>query len=206
MGIPAPVVTAYLDAEGIEVEKTTDYTILFLFTIGITKGKWGTLTHALLGFKREYDANIPLEQAIPNLVARWPKRYGKLGLRDLAQQMHQQICESQQMAWQARAMSELPAARMTPDTAYQQLVHNEVDLLPLHRVGNRVAATGVVPYPPGIPLLMPGENTGPAYGPHLMYLQSLEAWDRLFPGFEHETHGIDHIDGVYHISCCKRSH
>jgi arginine decarboxylase len=47
---PLKILTAYLDAEGIQVEKTTDYTILFLFTIGITKGKWGTLVNALLNF------------------------------------------------------------------------------------------------------------------------------------------------------------
>ena len=42
---------------GVEVEKTTDFTILFLFSIGITKGKWGTLLNALLEFKRDYDRN-----------------------------------------------------------------------------------------------------------------------------------------------------
>jgi arginine/lysine/ornithine decarboxylase len=31
-------------------------------------------------------------------------------------------------------------------------------------------ATGVVPYPPGIPLLMAGENVGPAEGPLIGYL------------------------------------
>jgi arginine/lysine/ornithine decarboxylase len=39
-GIPACVLTAYLGRQGIVVEKTTDFTILFLFSIGITKGKW----------------------------------------------------------------------------------------------------------------------------------------------------------------------
>ena len=61
-GIPATLLTAYLHRRGVEVEKTTDFTILFLFSIGITKGKWGTLLNALLEFKRDYDRN-----------ARWPK-------------------------------------------------------------------------------------------------------------------------------------
>jgi len=202
-GIPAQVVTAYLDAEGIQVEKTTDYTILFLFTIGITKGKWGTLVNALLDFRRDFCANVPLEQAIPALVAQWPKRYGKLGLRDLALEMHEQIRQSQQMEWQARAVSELPAVRTTPAAAYQRLIQDEVELLPLERMDERVVATGVVPYPPGIPLLMPGESAGPLDGPHLTYLRALETWDQRFPGFEHDTHGVDHIDGRYYVSCCK---
>jgi arginine/lysine/ornithine decarboxylase len=40
-GIPAGVVTAYLARRGIVVEKTTDFTILFLFSIGVTKGEMG---------------------------------------------------------------------------------------------------------------------------------------------------------------------
>jgi arginine/lysine/ornithine decarboxylase len=59
-GIPASLVTAYLHYRGVEVEKTTDFTILVLFSIGVTKGKWGTLLNALLDFKRNYDSNTPL--------------------------------------------------------------------------------------------------------------------------------------------------
>jgi arginine decarboxylase len=202
-GIPAQVVTAYLDAQGIQVEKTSDYTILFLFTIGITKGKWGTLVNSLLEFKRDFDSNAPLEIATPALVAQWPKRYGRLGLRDLATEMHEQIRSSRQMAWQAQAVRELPVPRILPSQAYQKLVRNEIELVSLDELADRTVATGVVPYPPGIPLLMPGESAGPASGPYLMYLKALELWDRRFPGFEHDTHGIDHVDGQYFISCCK---
>jgi arginine/lysine/ornithine decarboxylase len=204
-GVPAEIVTAYLDNEGIQVEKTTDYTILFLFTIGITKGKWGTLVNALLDFKRDYDANLPLEQAIPRLTTKWPHRYARLGLRDLAAQMHQQIQTSRQMHWQARAVAELPPLVMKPADAYQRMVLNEIELLPLHQMTNRVVATGVVPYPPGIPLLMPGESAGPQDGPHLSYLRALEDWDRHFPGFEHETHGVDVQAGHYQVCCLKAS-
>ncbi|MBS1241011.1 MAG: arginine decarboxylase, partial [Gemmatimonadetes bacterium] len=61
-GIPATLLTAYLHRRGVEVEKTTDFTILFLFSIGITKGKWGTLLNALLDFKRDYDRNAPIAE------------------------------------------------------------------------------------------------------------------------------------------------
>lgn len=202
-GIPAQIVTAYLDNEGIQVEKTTDYTILFLFTIGITKGKWGTLVNALLDFKRDYDANLTLEQAVPYIVSQWPQRYAKLGIRDLAKQMHEQIQRSRQMHWQARAVAELPPIVMKPAEAYQCMVRNEVELLSLDEMQDRIVSTGVVPYPPGIPLLMPGESAGAHDGPHLRYLRALEEWDQLFPGFEHDTHGVDHQDGRYRISCLR---
>ena len=50
-GIPADIVTAYLGRHGIVPSRTTDHMVLFLFSVGITKGKWGTLINALLDFK-----------------------------------------------------------------------------------------------------------------------------------------------------------
>ena len=37
-------------------------------------------------------------------------------------------------------------------------------------MANRVVAVGVIPYPPGIPIVMPGENLGAADGPWLMLM------------------------------------
>ena len=62
---------------------------------------------------------------------------------------------------------------------------------------------GIVPYPPGIPLLMPGENVGDAGGPYVGYLKALQAFDRRFPGFEHDLHGVEHEDGDYVIYVVK---
>jgi len=61
-----------------------------------------------------------------------------------------------------------------------------------------IAATAIVPYPPGIPLLMPGEALGEANGPVLCYLAALRDFDRKFPGFGHDTHGIETEDGEYY--------
>ena len=157
-GIPAELATTYLDAEGIQVEKTADYTILFLFTSGLTKGKWGTPVNALPYFKRDYDANASIEQIVPRLAAQFPERYGRLGLRDLAREMHDQIRQSQQIQWQEAAVSQLPLQVTMPADAYQRLVQNEIQLLPLSKMADRTVATGVVPYPPRIPLLMRGER------------------------------------------------
>jgi arginine/lysine/ornithine decarboxylase len=37
----------------------------------------------------------------------------------------------------------------------------------------------------------------------LAYLRALEAFDRSFPGFTHDTHGIENVDGVYHLRVLK---
>ncbi len=108
-GIPATLVTAYLHRRGVEVEKTTDFTILFLFSIGITKGKWGTLLNALLDFKRDYDRNAPLTEVLPSLATAHPDVYGGLGLRDLAgSDVRAAQGRSRQTHWLAEAFSTLP--------------------------------------------------------------------------------------------------
>ena len=94
--IPAPIVSAFLDSEGIVAEKTGHYTVLFLFSLGITKGKWGTLVSALFEFKHLYDTRAPLSEAIPYLVEYYPDRYGgDMTLYDLCQEMHRFVREAQ---------------------------------------------------------------------------------------------------------------
>ncbi len=203
-GIPASIVTAYLGQQGIVVEKTTDFTILFLFSLGVTKGKWGTLVNTLLDFKRDYDANVPLEQVLPALVAAYPDDYRDKGLRDLATEMFAAMKKVRTTEFLAKGFSVLPKPDLSPVEAYEQLVKGEVERLTLDEMVGRTVATGVVPYPPGIPLLMPGENAGPADGALLGYLKSLEAFDRLFRGFTHDTHGVEVENGTYRVYCIKK--
>jgi arginine decarboxylase len=203
-GIPATLVTGYLHYRGVEVEKTTDFTVLVLFSIGITKGKWGTLLNALLEFKKDYDNNAPLEQVLPGLVSDHGATYGGMGLRDLADQMFDQLKTSKQTQCMAEAFSTLPEPKLSPNNAYQYLVRDEIEHVPLEELANRVLATSVVPYPPGIPMLMPGEETGPDDGPYLGYLRALQNWDKRFPGFGHDTHGVENRDGTHFIQCLKR--
>lgn len=203
LGIPATLVTAYLDGRGIEVEKTTDFTILFLFSIGVTKGKYGTLINGLLHFKEDYDNNTPLAEVLKETVALNPLRYSKIGLRDLADEMFSQIKDSDLLKWQAEAFSSLPTPVFTPAATYSKLVHNEIELIPVDKMAGRILATGIVPYPPGIPMLMPGENAGGQDSPYIAYLRALQAWDQRFPGFAHETHGVENKDGTYYVYCLK---
>jgi len=95
----------------------------------------------------------------------------------------------------------LPMPVLSPVVSYERLVNNRVESLALDQMGGRTVATGVVPYPPGIPLLMPGENIGPSSGPLLGYLKALEAFDAEMPGFTHDIHGVEIVDGRYRIMC-----
>lgn len=203
-GVPGAVVSAYLDQQASTVvEKTQDYSLLFLFSIGVTKGKWGSLVTALLECKRDVDANVPLERALPATYAAHPGRYAGMGLRDLAQQMHESVAANDQMHRLGLAFETLPDPAVRPSEAYAAVVRDQAEVLALDDMPGRTVAVGVVPYPPGIPLLMPGELAGAADGPHLSYLRALEDFDRRFPGFEHDIHGVDHVDGRYHVRCVR---
>lgn len=203
-GIPASVLTAWLDNVGIVVEKTQDFTILFLFSLGITRGKWGTLVNNLLRFKKDYDKNAPLTDVLPKIVAVDPERYANMGLADLCSEMFSTMKELQTAKCLQDAFSILPRAEMTPQAAYERLVRDEIERVDLEGAANRILATGIVPYPPGIPLLMPGENAGPGDGPVLGYLKALEAFDRRFPGFTHDNHGVEIENGKYIVSAIKK--
>ena len=63
-------------------------------------------------------------------------------------------------------------------------------------MADRVVAVGVIPYPPGIPIVMPGENLGAADGPWLTYLRTLQEYGHRFPGFAKEVEGTEEHDGV----------
>ena len=76
-GVPAALINAYFNRFGIVPTRVTDFQIMFLFSIGITKGKWGTLLTNLLAFKRDYDSNRPIVEALPEIAAQYPERYGK---------------------------------------------------------------------------------------------------------------------------------
>ena len=204
-GIPAAVVVKFLDTRGIVNEKSGDYSILFLFSMGITKGKWGTLITELFEFKRHYDEKTPLEVIFPDLTKGYPERYCGMTLTSLTDEMHtfkkkHRMCELLQ-----EAFSILPVPAVSYANAFRALVRGDVEHVPVSKAGNRIVATGIVPYPPGIPLLAPGERTGKQNEPLLQYLKSMQDFDRQFPGFEHDTHGVENVKGEYMMYCIREA-
>ena len=87
-GIPAAILTEFLDARRVEIARTGDYTVLVLFSVGTSKGKWGSLLETLFEFKRLYDNEATLEEALPDLVAKHPLRYRDMTLKELSDEMH----------------------------------------------------------------------------------------------------------------------
>ncbi|MED7952078.1 hypothetical protein [Streptomyces sp. BE303] len=103
------------------------------------------------------------------------------------------------------AFRELPEPVVPPQHCYRQLIRGGTERLRLAEAAGRVAAAMVTVTPPGIPVLMPGEALGTPDGPVLRYLGALEAFDRSFPGFHSEAHGVsvDPGTGDYLIECVR---
>ena len=189
------------------VEKTDSYTTLILFSMGITKGKWGTLLDALMDFKALYDANAPLDRVLPALVERHPRRYADADparpVPGDARAPHPRRASSTALD---AAFQQLPQPVLPPQACYRQLIRGGTERVRLSEAAGRVAAAMVTVTPPGIPVLMPVESLGGQDGPLLRYLGALEAFDRAFPGFHSETHGVtvDHESGDYLIECVRQ--
>jgi arginine decarboxylase len=205
VGIPAAVLSKFLWEQGLTVEKTGVYSLLVLFSIGITKGKWSTLLTELLKFKRLYDANAPLDLALKS-VAPHNAVHSK-GLRDLCTAIHECYRANNILQAMHDMYLTLPEPAMRPADAYNALVHGHVERVDIEEAIGRISASMVAPTPPGIPVIMPGERFIPESRSIIEYLRFTREFDRQFPGFENEIHGLrieESSSGKrYMIDCVK---
>lgn len=207
-GIPGAILTRFLDSRRIEIARTGDYTVLVLFSVGSSKGKWGTLLEALIEFKRLYDCNATVSEALPELVAEYPA-YSLNGdkpmtLKDLCQKMHKAMSELNLPGLLNAACDNIPETVLSSAETYQKLVRGKTKKVKIENIINRISGHLLVPYPPGIPILMPGERLGDKESPHIQFLLNLQEFGKRFPGFGHEIHGIEvDKEGIFRMRCVE---
>ncbi|MFN5080361.1 MAG: Orn/Lys/Arg decarboxylase N-terminal domain-containing protein, partial [Burkholderiales bacterium] len=193
VGIPANIVTKYLAEHGVIIEKTGLYSFFIMFTIGITKGRWNSLVTELQQFKDDYDKNQALWRILPEFVQAHP-RYEHMGLRDLCDQIHGMYRQNDiaRLTTDMYLSNMVPA--MKPSEAYACLAHGEIDRVPIDELEGRITSALVTPYPPGIPLLIPGERFNKKI---VDYLRFARDFNERFPGFETDIHGLveEEMDG-----------
>jgi arginine decarboxylase len=205
LGIPAAIVTKYLAEHGVIVEKTGLYSFFIMFTIGITKGRWNTMVAALQQFKDDYDKNQPLWKVLPEFVQKQP-RYERMGLKDLCAQIHE-VYKANDVARLTTEMylSDMVPA-MKPTDAFAKMAHRKIDRVPIDELEGRITAVLLTPYPPGIPLLIPGERFNKII---VRYLKFAREFNEKFPGFETDNHGLvkEMRDGkpVYYVDCVENA-
>ncbi|WP_446728580.1 Orn/Lys/Arg family decarboxylase, partial [Pantoea septica] len=203
-GIPAALVAKFLDERGIVVEKTGPYNLLFLFSIGIDKTRAMSVLRGLTEFKRAYDLNLRVKNMLPDLYAEDPDFYRNMRIQTLAQGIHQLIRQHDLPRLMLKAFDVLPEMKMTPHQAFQQQVQGRVETVDLKQLVGRVSANMILPYPPGVPLVMPGEMITEESRAVLDFLLMLCTIGRHYPGFETDIHGATLTEeGDYRVRVLK---
>jgi len=203
-GIPASILTKFLAEHGVIVEKTGLYSFFIMFTIGITKGRWNTLLTALQQFKDDYDRNQPMWKILPEFVAAQP-RYERMGLRDLCQQIHDMYKANDIARLITEMYTSIMEPAMTPADAFARMAHRDIDRVEIDHLEGRITSVLLTPYPPGIPLLIPGERFNKTI---VQYLKFAREFNAGFPGFEADIHGLVEAkkDGklMYYVDCVRQ--
>ena len=195
-GIPACLLAKFLDYQGIIVEKTGPYSLLFLFGIGSDRSHSLKLLNELASFKKSFDDNDKVEKVLPNLFQEAPRFYKRYRIQELAQSIHDiyrrnSLCEKMYQAYGI-----LPEMVMTPYQARQQIIKENVVKTPLKALQGKVAAEMILPYPPGIPVLVPGEVVTDDTVEIIDFLATLCEIGEIYPGLETSIHGLKYEDGV----------
>jgi arginine/lysine/ornithine decarboxylase len=199
-GVPATVLANFLREQRIVPEKCDLNSILFLMTPAEDESKLNTLIAKLVKFKELWDRDAPLAEALPTLHSQNRARYADYSLRRVCREMHDfyrnaNVKELQKLCFRA---SSFPELAMTSKDAYEALVANEVDYVPLDAsIRNRIAATLALIYPPGIGVIVPGERWDASAKPMLDYFMTFEESFNRFPGFNYEVQGVyqEQVDG-----------
>jgi ornithine decarboxylase len=191
-GIPATVLANYLRENAIIPEKNDLNSILFLMTPAVGEGKMAMLLAALERFKELYEADAPLSEVVPRLYARNEARYMGYRLKQLCDEMHgfyveRNVKELQRLCFRYESF---PEQAMSARDAVEAMVSGNVDYVPMSEVGNRIAATLALIYPPGIGIVIPGERYDKAAKPMIDYFLAFEESCNRFPGFSYEVQGV----------------
>jgi ornithine decarboxylase len=198
-GVPATVVANFLREQGVVPEKCDLNSILFLMTPAEDESKLNTLIARLVKFKGLWDRDASLAEALPKLHSAHRDRYAGYTLRRICKEMHDfcrhaRIKELQGLCFRA---SSFPELAMSPKDAYDSLVANDVEYVPLEEAKGRISATLALIHPPGIGIVVPGERWDHRAQPMLDYFLAFQESFNRFPGFNYEVQGVfqERIDG-----------
>jgi ornithine decarboxylase len=191
-GVPATVVANYLREQRVVPEKCDLNSILFLMTPAEDESKLSTLIAKLVNFKNLWDRDAALPEVLPTVCAAQSERYAGYTIRQVCTEMHDyyrsaNIKDLQRLCFRA---SSFPELAMSSRDAYEALVANNVDYVPLDEISGRISATLALIYPPGIGVIVPGERWDDRAKPMLDYFLAFEESFNRFPGFNYEVQGV----------------
>jgi arginine/lysine/ornithine decarboxylase len=128
-----------------------------------------------------------------------------MGLRDLCQAIHEMYAKGDI----ARLVTDMylsdlrPA--MNPGEAFARIAQRRTERVPIDELEGRITTSLLTPYPPGIPLLIPGECFNRKIVDYLRFTREFNA---VFPGFDTDVHGLVEVEADagprgYYVDCVK---
>jgi len=123
---------------------------------------------------------------LPEFCQKYPM-YENMGLADLCQHVHQLYARHDI----ARLTTEMYLSDLTPamkpSDAYAHIAQRRTERVEIDQLEGRTTVGLITPYPPGIPLLIPGE----VFNRKIVdYLKFSRAFALESPGFETDIHGL----------------
>lgn len=182
--LPAPLLSHWLESRHVTVEKSDFHTLLFLVEPSDRQEKCERLLSLFEECETAYEANAPMSSFAPDVTC-LPGE----GLKDYSLR-YMDFLEKEQASRLSQALfaeDHFPKAALTVRSAHQAFLRGERERVPLPKAKGRVSLEMILPYPPGITVLEPGEVWTDEV---LSYFLFLQKYSSTFPDFSPEILGV----------------
>lgn len=182
--LPAPLLSHWLESRHVTVEKSDFHTLLFLVEPSDGEEKWEHLLSLFEDCEGAYEDNAPMSTFAPDVTC-LPGE----GLKDYSLR-YMDFLEKEQASRLSQALfaeDHFPKAALTGRSAHQAFLKGARDRVPLCEAKGRVSLEMILPYPPGITVLEPGEVWTDEV---LSYFLFLQKYSSAFPDFSPEILGV----------------
>lgn len=182
--LPAPLLSHWLESRRVTLEKSDFHTLLFLIEPSDRQQKCERLLSLFEECETAYEANAPMSSFAPDVTC-LPGE----GLKDYSLR-YMDFLEKEQASRLSQALfaeDHFPKAMLTGRNAHQAFLRGERERVPLPKAKGRVSLEMILPYPPGITVLEPGEVWTDEV---LSYFLFLQKYSSTFPDFSPEILGV----------------
>ena len=182
--LPAPLLSHWLESRHVTVEKSDFHTLLFLIEPSDRQQKCERLLSLFEECETAYEANAPMSSFAPDVTCLPGEGLKDYSLRYMDFLEKEQAIRLQQALF---AEDHLPKAALTGRSAHQAFLRGARERVPLCEAKGRVSLEMILPYPPGITVLEPGEVWTDEV---LSYFLFLQKYSSTFPDFSPEILGV----------------
>lgn len=182
--LPAPLLSHWLERRHVTVEKSDFHTLLFLIEPSDRQEKCERLLSLFEECETAYEANAPMSSFAPDVTCLPGEGLKDYSLRCMNFLEKEQASRLSQTLF---AEDHFPKAALTGRSAHQAFLKGARERVPLPKAKGRVSLEMILPYPPGITVLEPGEVWTDEVVSYFLFLQKYKS---AFPDFSPEILGV----------------